>query len=156
MGPLTSSSRLAVADALRAVTRLGLDTAPVIYFVEGNPTYFPVCDSVFRMTGGPLTAITSYLTLTETLPLSIRNGDQVLEYAYRGLLLSSAGIETVPIDEQVASSAARLRARYGLRTPDALQVATAIEHGCQAFLTGDRALGRVTEINVLVVGDMTP
>ena len=157
MGPLTATSLVSVADALRGVVRIALDTAPVIYFVEANPVFFPVCESIFRViAGGGMTAVTSHLTLTETLPLPIRNRDMVLENAYRTLLLSSGGIESFPVDEAVASTAAGLRARYGLRTPDALQVATAIEHGCQAFVTGDHGLRQVTEIRVLIIGDLTP
>jgi predicted nucleic acid-binding protein len=157
MGSVNVASPVSVADALQGIVRIGLDTAPIIYFVEGNPDFFPACEAVFQLiAGGGLTAVTSHLTLTETLPLPIRNADIVLENAYRSLLLSSVGIETFPIDEPVAARAAGLRARYGLRTPDALQIATAIEHGCQAFLTGDRKLRQVSDISVVVIGDLTP
>jgi hypothetical protein len=44
----------------------------------------------------------------------------------------------------VAERAAELRARYNLRTPDALQVATALVRRCEAFLTNDARLKRVT------------
>jgi predicted nucleic acid-binding protein len=40
--------------------------------------------------------------------------------------------------------AASLRARYGLRTPDALQISVALAAGCSAFLTNDARLQRVT------------
>jgi hypothetical protein len=34
-------------DALTAVSVLFLDTASIIYHVEGNPTYQPLTDQVF-------------------------------------------------------------------------------------------------------------
>ena len=37
---------------------------------------------------------------------------------------------------------------------DALQVAVAIRENCQAFLTNDRRLARVTELSVLVLDDL--
>jgi predicted nucleic acid-binding protein len=48
-----------------------------------------------------------------------------------------------------------LRAHYNLRTPDALQVATALEFGCQAFLTNDEQLQRVTDLRVLVLKELS-
>ncbi|MGB9862164.1 MAG: PIN domain-containing protein, partial [Candidatus Bipolaricaulaceae bacterium] len=43
------------------------------------------------------------------------------------------------------AEAARLRASYGLRTPDALLFATAKAAGATAFLTNDRAFLRIKE-----------
>lgn len=58
------------------------------------------------------------------------------------------------IDDTTASSAASLRARYQLKTPDALDVATAIEMGCDAFLTNDAGIKRVTELHVLILNEI--
>lgn len=41
-----------------------------------------------------------------------------------------------------------------LQLPDALQVAAAIIAGCEAFLTNDAALKRVTKLRVLVVCEL--
>ena len=57
-----------------------------------------------------------------------------MTYAKLAPLVNSANFETVFIDTSVAESAADLRARYNLRTPDALQIAVAFEKGCEAFL----------------------
>jgi predicted nucleic acid-binding protein len=37
---------------------------------------------------------------------------------------------------------------------DALQIAVALEAGCEAFLTNDRTLKRVTELRVLVLDEL--
>lgn len=78
------------------------------------------------------------------------------ETGYRNLLLATPGIVSRIVDSAVATTAAALRARYGLKTPDALQVATALTENCEAFLTGDKGLRRVTELRVLVLDDLTP
>jgi predicted nucleic acid-binding protein len=146
-----------VDDALSGVTRLGLDTAPFIYFTEANPTYVAVCRSVFRaIVEGRIIGITSTLSLTETLAHPIRTGNVTVEAAYRTILLATPMISTLPPTSDVAILAARLRAKHGLKTPDALQVATAITAGCEAFLTGDKGLRRVTELPVLVLDYLTP
>lgn len=60
----------------------------------------------------------------------------------------------MPIDDQIANQAAELRARYGLALPDSFQIAIAILSGCDAFLTNDLALKRVTEISAIVLDEM--
>jgi predicted nucleic acid-binding protein len=60
----------------------------------------------------------------------------------------------VDINASIARDAARIRVRYNLQLPDALQVATALTAGCEAFLTNDTALKRVTELRILVVGEL--
>ena len=144
-----------IADALAGVTKLGLDTSPFIYFIEANPTYVVVCREVFRrISAGRPVGYTSLLTLVETLVHTLRNADTVLEDQYRALLLGTTGIISLPLDAVTARGAAELRARYGLRTPDAVQVATAINAGCQAFLTNDGGLRWVNELRVLVLDDL--
>ncbi|MBK9715381.1 MAG: PIN domain-containing protein [Kouleothrix sp.] len=66
----------------------------------------------------------------------------------------SDGHRASPIDAVVADQAAELRASYGLRTPDALQIAAALAAGCTAFLTNDARLQRVTELRVLVLDEL--
>lgn len=40
-----------IDDAMQGVTRLGLDTSPVIYFVEANPVYDARVTDVFQRFG---------------------------------------------------------------------------------------------------------
>jgi predicted nucleic acid-binding protein len=51
----------------------------------------------------------------------------------------------------LALQAAHLRARYQIRTPDAIQIAAAIEFGARLFLTNDDRVRKVTEIEVVVL-----
>ena len=142
-------------DALMGVDRLGFDTAPVIYFVEAHPRYDALVTAVFqRVAAGTLSGVTSVITLTEVLVHPLRQANSRLGDEYRSLLLTSGDFQTLPIDAVVAEQAAVLRARYDLRTPDALQIATAIAAGCTALLTNDARLQRVTELRVLVLDDL--
>ena len=142
-------------DALTGVDRLGFDTAPVIYFVEAHPRYDALVTAIFqRIAAGVLRGITSVITLTEVLIHPLRQGNPRLGDEYRSLLLTSGDFQTLPIDAAVAEQAADLRARYGLRTPDALQIATALAAGCAALLTNDARLQRVTELRVLVLDEL--
>jgi predicted nucleic acid-binding protein len=142
-------------DALAGVARLGLDTAPIIYFVEAHPSYDARMTAVFRrVAAGAITAYTSVISLCEVLIQPFRQGEADLVREYRDLLLRGEHFQTLAIDPTTAERAADLRARHNLRTPDALQIAAASLAGCQAFLTNDRGLQRVTELRVLVLDDL--
>lgn len=146
---------MSLDDVLSGVTRLGLDTAPIIYFVEAHPRYDAVITEVFRrIADGAIIGVTSVITLTEVLVHPIRQGRRELQHEYRDLLLQSANFEIVPLDVATAERAADLRARYNVRTPDALQLAAALAVGCDAFLTNDASLKRVTELKVLVMDEL--
>ena len=87
--------------------------------------------------------------------LSLRNNDVVTQTLYRNLLSATQGLTTLPVTIDIAEQAANLRARYNLATPDAVHLATAMDAGCDAFLTNDAALQRVAKIRVLVLGQLT-
>ena len=144
-----------LGDALSGVTRLGFDTAPVIYFVEANPQYDALVTSVFQQaTNGVFQGVTSIVTLSEVLVQPFIRRDIRLQQEYRDLLLNSRNFQTLPIGAVIAERAADLRARYNLRTPDALQIAAALNAGCEAFLTNDAGLKRVTELRIIVLDEI--
>ncbi len=71
---------------------------------------------------------------------------------YRRILLGANNLQTVPISPSIAESAAQLRSDSGLRTPDAIQLATALEFGASSFLTNDvRLQGAIRSKDVLVL-----
>lgn len=143
-----------IESVLSDVERAGIDTAPLIYFVEPHSRYHRVVAPLFRQIDeGKTVGITSVITLIEVLvrPLQFRAFE--LERQYRHLLLNSSNFFLIPIDYSTAEQAASLRAKYSLRTPDAIQIANALTTGCQVFVTNDRHLKRVTEIPVLVLDD---
>ncbi len=133
-------------------TKLALDTAPIIYFVEAHPRYDGVMSAIFqRIADGDIEGVTSTLTLTEVLALPMQKQQIEICSTYKKLLASAAHFTLAPITAEIAEYAALLRARYRLHTPDALQIATAAVSSCQVFLTNDKALSRVTEIQVVVL-----
>jgi predicted nucleic acid-binding protein len=146
---------LKVDHAFRNVKRFFLDTAPVIYYVEKNPRYLTVATAIFdRVDNGTLTVVTSPVTLAECLAIPYRSGLVNLQQDFLDLLVHGRNTFFAPIDHNVAREAAELRARYNLTLLDALQVSLALNAGCQAFLTNDAALRRVSEISILVLDDL--
>lgn len=144
----------ALLAALEGVRRLAVDTAPLIYLVEGHRQFGPPVRSVIeRAEEGDLVLVSSVLTLTEVLTLPFSKGATEIADAYKALLLQTPYLRLEPIGPQVAESAARLRAQHRLTTPDAIQLAVAQEAGCEAFLTNDLGLRRVEAPTVLVLSD---
>lgn len=152
MGP---PSVIDMATALAGVARIGLDTAPIIYYVEEQQHYFPRSFAFFeRIARGELRGYSSVLTLTETLTHPRRMGNEATIRAYQTLLLDSENLSLLDVNAAIADTA-DLRARHNLRTPDAIQIATALAAGCEVFLTNDREFRRVTELRVVVLDELT-
>lgn len=141
--------------ALQGVTSLFLDTAPVVYYVERNPTYTALVDNVFdRIDAGTLQGVTSPITLMECLVVPIRQGLTQVQQNFTDLLVAGANMTFVPLDQTIAKQAADLRARYNLSLADSFQVAAALGAGCGALLTNDHLLKRIRELPVLVVDEL--
>lgn len=122
-----------------------LDTATLIYFIEGNSAYQPLLARLFDCNDkGVLSFSTSSVTLLEVLVKPLREGHHALAGQYRDILTTAPGIELLDVTSTVAEKAAHLRAKYNLRTPDAIQLAACIEFGADYFLTNDNRLKAVS------------
>ncbi|NJD39664.1 MAG: type II toxin-antitoxin system VapC family toxin [Geobacter sp.] len=131
-----------------------IDTAPLIFFIEKNPKYSAIVKPVVALIdSGQAKGVTSTITLLEVLVLPLREGNKKLADAYRSILLSSKNLETCEISNAISEKAAVLRAKYGFKTPDSIQLATAIMRRADYFLTNDLALKQVKEIKVVVLED---
>ena len=138
-----------------AGTVVGLDTTPLIYFIEKHEVYHPVVRPFFvALAAGKFTVVTSTITLVETLVHPIRTDHPEIAQRYREILLRAPQVTTYDVSPDIAQKAAEIRAIYQVRTPDAIQLATAFLGGATHFLTNDRALRKYTEIQILVVADL--
>jgi predicted nucleic acid-binding protein len=144
-----------LAQAVKGVNLIAFDTAPLIYFVERHPDYFDrLLYLMSAVDKGQLEGVTSTITLTEVLVQPIRTANQTLASRYEAVLTNSRHFQVEAITTKTARLAAELRAQYNLKTPDALQVASAIQANADAFLTNDKGLRRVTEVAVWVVEEL--
>jgi predicted nucleic acid-binding protein len=141
--------------ALRGIRQLAFDTVALVYFVEKNPAYFDrMLFIMSQVDSGLVDGVASSIALTEVLIQPIRTGNIALAQSYETVLSDSENFQVMPISIRIARLAADMRARHNLKIADALHVATALESGCEAFLTNDLALKRITEIKVLVLDEL--
>lgn len=131
---------------------VGLDTAPLIYFIEQNEVYLELVRGFFQaMNQGEFKVVTSTLTLTEVLVHPLRSGNLELAEQYCDIVLDQENLDTMPVSVEIAEVAAQLRATQNLRTPDAIQIATALQGGATFFLTNDARLATIPNLDVLVL-----
>jgi predicted nucleic acid-binding protein len=144
-----------ITERLQTVTKLFLDTAPVVYYVEEDTRYLALVDPVFdRLDAGTLVAVTSPVTLAECLVMPYRNNQVELQQIFSDLIVNGTNVLFASIEREMGRRAAELRARYNLSLTDAFQIAVALQSGCDAFLTNDMTLKRVSELSVIVLEEM--
>jgi predicted nucleic acid-binding protein len=123
--------RVTVSQALRGISSLFLDTAPVIYLVEDNPRHLDVVHEIFQyIDRGRVSAVTSLVTLAECLVHPLRLGLSSLKQDFIDVVVNGTNTIFFNIDQRVGEAAADLRVKYSLRLPDALQIAAALSAGC--------------------------
>jgi len=146
---------LGLIDELLPTSLLALDTATFIYFIEEHPEFAPRVNPLFqRLTNGDCRAIASTVTLVEVLTAPIRQGNFDLAKRYGDILMNARNLTLVPVSSAIAQRAARLRAAHGLRTPDAIIVASALESKCDHLITNDLHLKRVSELSVIMMNEL--
>lgn len=118
-----------------------LDTCLLLYAVEDDPVHGAAMRRRLAAASGA-TLVISPLVRMECLVGPMRSGDRALRLRYEqalGMLLL-----LLEMSPAIYDGAAESRSRFGLRTPDALHLACAQHHGCQALWTNDDRLARAS------------
>ena len=135
------------AASLPAGALLLVDTAPIIYTLEAHERYAPRFAPIFqRHADGELSLAVTTVTLAEVLAGPLKAGEEALAKRYRAVLESWRVVE---LSCDIAASAARLRGQYGLKLPDAIQLASALAINAEALVTHDRDFAHVRGLRVL-------
>ena len=129
---------------------VAVDTAIFVYFIEEEPRFLPHILPLFAEADkGHRELVTSALTLLEVLVVPYRAGNHQLAERYEHLLTRSRGIRMVELTRDQLRAAAQLRAATGVKTPDGLQLVSALGSGCKTFLTNDRRLPTIPGLRVI-------
>lgn len=137
------------------VKKIALDTNMFIYVFEQHPDFGEKAKAILEeVENGVISAVASAVSLTEILVKPIREGNLNLEKQYKLLFTHFPNLSIIPIDYSIAERAAYLRGIYGLKTPDALIVASAIAAGAELFITNDLRLEQVKEIKCVSLGQV--
>ena len=134
--------------------RIALDTSIFIYHLEANAKYLALTDCFFSwLESDASAAVTSVITMTELLVKPYRESDdETVDKCYT-LLSTYPNLEWMSPTLEIAVLAAEIRAIHRLRTPDALQAATALHTNATAFITNDSVFQRISDLDVLILDD---
>ncbi len=132
-----------------------LDTAPIIYLIENHPLFGAKVQSyLLREAGHGSSFATSVVTLSEfsVIPERTKKEQPIADFhSLMGMLLAPL----YAIDQSIGERTAKLRAAYpSLKGMDGLQIACALHYDCDTFLTNDRKLSQIQEIQIVLVEDL--
>ena len=135
--------------------RVLIDTSVWIYQLEQHPRYGAVAAMVVEsLERGKFRGVASELTLLELTVRPLQMGRQDVADEYEILLGYFPNLELLPIGADVLMEAAALRAQHRLRTPDAIQLATARRAGATLAVANDDAWRNLGFIETLVLSDL--
>ena len=133
-----------------------LDTSVLIYYLEGVEPYYLLAEEIFNdILDENIRGSLSVISIAEfvTKPLADGNVTDVERFKQ---FLSSLSIQVLAVTYEIAERAGKLRSQYpSIQTADALIVATALESGCNIFITNDKNLKKleVCGLTVIVLKD---
>lgn len=131
-----------------------LDANVFIYVVESVAPYADALRPLFAsIAAGETPAVTSEITLAETLVKPFRVRDPELGVRFRSAL-EGPGLTLASVTREVLVQSARLRAASRMKLPDAVHAATAQLAGCDVLLTNDTGIGAVPGVDVVRLAEV--
>jgi len=131
-----------------------IDTSVWICHFEQHPQWAkPAGEVIAAVESGRWRGVASELTLLELAVKPLRLGRQDVADECELRLTHFPHLELVPVGRDILLDAAALRARFGLRTPDAIQLATGLHAGATLAVTNDAGWRKVPHLDVLVLAD---
>lgn len=128
---------------------IAIDSMIFIYYFEAHPDFCSKARTIFRsISSGKNLGVSSVITLLEILTYPKKQRDYLLVKQYSELLKNFPNLTFVDVNWRIADLSSSLRAKYNLKTPDAIQIATAINKGAKYFATADKVFKKVKEIRV--------
>lgn len=133
--------------------KIGLDVNIVLYYLHRDKSFGE--QSLRLLTAiKNKTKVISTLVYTEAFVYLFAEDNQLLMGEQLKALESIPKLQIIAPVRQICLTAAQLRAAYKLKTPDAIHIATAIDSGCDIFVTNDDHLKKVQEITILTLRDL--
>lgn len=128
---------------------VGLDTNIFSYHFHQDPLFGPLTKEIFDLLSlNRLRAVTSIITLIEIL--SVKASSAKIK-GLKKLFSEIPNLAVVEVNEEIAYKTAQIRRKYGFRTPDAIQLATAVQAKAKVFITNDERLKKIKELKVKLI-----
>ena len=126
-----------------------------IHYLDDHAEYAPLLEPLFaRWETGEANAVASVLVVAETLVGPLRSGAREAAANAVHWLSGLPGLEIAPVTLDIGVRAAELRAEHGFPMADSLHAATALVRGAEVFLTNDRGLTRLRQLEPVFLDDL--
>jgi predicted nucleic acid-binding protein len=143
------------AKLIKGKSLVALDTALFIYHFEKENRFFPATSYVFeQIENDRIKAVTTVISLAEILVKPMQIGAVQAIEDYQIVLNNFPHLTILDIDQKMTFVAAEIRSSYGIKLPDALQIAGGLVSGANLFITNDKKLKKVKEIKVITLLDL--
>lgn len=117
-----------------------VDSCVLIYALEEDPGFGEAARQMLaRVVAENQHLAVSPLVQLECLVRPLARGQSELVLRYQNWLRL---FQWLSINDATFALATELRGRHGLKTPDALHLATALQHGCVGLISNDRRFER--------------
>lgn len=141
-------------SAISAFTHLSADTSVFLYHFENHLKYSDLTQLLLdSLDSGQFRATVSVVVIAEILAGPYRTGDVGIAGEYLRAFRLIRNLTVAEVSQPIAIRAARLRGELGLRLPDAIVAATALEAGAGALVTNDRVFRRLSDLPVVLLDD---
>ncbi len=131
-----------------------IDTSLFIYLLEDYKEYSSQVLEVFNYCIlYEVKFVTSIITYMEFTVKPYREKKYIIIDEFKNLLFD-LNAELVNINLDIADRAARLRSQYNLKPMDALQISCAIYSNCNKFISNDKRLKAITEVEIVLLDDL--
>lgn len=127
-----------------------LDACAIVYVHEGTSEVRDSVAAWLKKASGDGAVMTSALSRLECRVKPMREHNGSVPALYDQFFLRQS-LRILPLSDAVLDKATELRAGLGIKTPDALHLASAIIARAEVFVTGDAALQRCKEVRVEMV-----
>lgn len=139
---------------LSSYSKVFVDTPVFLYFFEENEEWIDLAVIIFELAEEKeVKIVTSTITTLEVITGLKKEGvkQEVEEFED---MLKDFGIEVLNFRRKYVKKAAQIRADYGFKTPDSIQLAIAAKEGIPVFVSNDKELTSIEgEMEVVYLGN---
>ncbi len=143
----------AIMDEIVGSSIVYVDTNIFVYFIESSPTFFQLAKRLFEhIDNVGARILTSEITLAECIYKPSKDNDLELVGIYESVFERSGEVELLPLDGAVAKRSAIVAGNLGLKLIDAIHYLSALESGCDYFVTSDASFKSGPTMAVIQIG----
>lgn len=144
--------KLTLTNFLTRHPNIILDTMVFIYQFEAHKRFSPLTHTIFTsLESKKNQGFVSTVSLLEILVKPKQLNNFPLALRYYEAIAHSPFLTAVSVTPEIADLASGLRVKYNLATPDATVIASGLHMNASGFITADKRLARVEELDVLVL-----